>query len=98
MNKTTSLKCDDRSEPCILIEGPKWADAEFYGRWLVAAARANRFWLKALKNPIFEKRIERLTVVYILDFTIGATVMLSQLKRSHLLHDPPRRRGSGIGG
>ena len=73
---------DDRSEPCILIEGPIWADAKFYGRWLVAADRANQFWLKALKNPLFEKQVDRLTIGSMPDFGIGATVMLSRLEKN----------------
>jgi hypothetical protein len=76
------MMSDDQSEPCILIEGPRWADAEFYGRWLVAAGRANRFWLKALKNAIFEKQVNRLTIAFIPDFGIGATVMISRLEKN----------------
>jgi hypothetical protein len=81
---------DDQSEPCILIEGPRWADAEFYGRWLMAAGRANRFWLKALKNAIFEKQVNRLTIAFIPDFGIGATARTLPLNGS--LKPPTRPR------
>ena len=28
------------SNPCVLIEGPSWGDAGFYGLWLSAAGQA----------------------------------------------------------
>ena len=31
MNLKNSI---DESEPCVLVEGPAWADADFYGKWL----------------------------------------------------------------
>lgn len=81
MNKTVIVKCDDRSEPCVLIEGPMWADAKFYGRWLLAAAKAEALWKNAIAIPDFEKQVDRLTIVYLPDFNISATVMLSRLER-----------------
>jgi hypothetical protein len=66
---------DDMSEPCVLIEGPMWADVKFYGLWLLAAAKAEELWLRALKDPNFEKQIMRLLVVNLPDFSIGATVL-----------------------
>jgi hypothetical protein len=27
------------TEACILVEGPRWADAEFYGKWLLMATK-----------------------------------------------------------
>ena len=33
--------------PCILVEGPRWADTEFYGKWLLAAAKAHALSEKA---------------------------------------------------
>jgi hypothetical protein len=68
-------------EPYILVEGPKWGDAEFYGKWLLAAAKAEALWLKALKSPIFQKQVDRLTIVYLPNFSIAATVMISQLEK-----------------
>jgi hypothetical protein len=35
--------------PCILIEGPRWGGAKFYGRWLLAAAEAQRLFNEATK-------------------------------------------------
>jgi hypothetical protein len=79
MNLEHSIK---ESEPYILVEGPKWGDAEFYGKWLLAAAKAEALWKEALEDPIFEKQVEPLTIGEIPDFGMGATVMLSQLKKN----------------
>lgn len=68
--------------PHVLIEGPRWADAAFYGRWLLAAAKAQALWDEAMKDPDFKKQIEALTCIVIPDFGIGATVMLSQLEET----------------
>jgi len=68
------------SNPCILIEGPSWGNAEFYGKWLLAAAQAETFWKEALKDPVFEKQVERVSVVYMPDFGIAASMMLMQLE------------------
>jgi hypothetical protein len=70
------------TELCALVEGPKWADTKFYGNWLLAAAKANELWTEALENPRFSKRVDRLTIAYLPDFNIGATVMLSRLERN----------------
>lgn len=67
------------SDRYILVEGPKWGNAEFYGEWLRAAAKAEALWNKALEDPDFEKKVERLSVIHIPDFGISATVMLSWL-------------------
>jgi hypothetical protein len=51
----------DAREPYILIEGPRWGDAEFYANWLLAAARADRLCKTAIKNDAkFSKQIELL--------------------------------------
>jgi hypothetical protein len=79
MNLENSI---DKNEPCALVEGPKWANAEFYGKWLLAAAKADALWKKAIKDPAFEMQIDRLLVVYIPDFSISATVLLSRLEKN----------------
>jgi hypothetical protein len=33
-------KSVQKTEPYILIEGPRWGDAEFNGKWLLTAAKA----------------------------------------------------------
>src|SRR3954451_21238878 len=72
-----------RGEPCFLIEGPKWGDADFYGNWLRAAAYANVLWEEALKDSFFCKQIDRLTVLYIPDFGIAATWMIAKLDKDY---------------
>jgi len=68
------------SNPCVLIEGPSWGNAEFYGKWLLAAAQAETFWKEARKDSDFEKQVERVSVAYIPDFGIAASIMLMQLE------------------
>jgi len=71
----------NRTESCILVEGPRWADTTFYAKWLLAAAKTEALWKKALSDPVFKKQIERLLIAEIPDFNIGATVMLSRFKK-----------------
>jgi GAF domain-containing protein len=72
--KTKNFKCDR----CILVEGPRWGDAAFYGRWLMAASTANELLQDARKNDAeFRTAIETLEIVQCLDFGIMATVFLS---------------------
>jgi len=64
----------------VLIEGPEWGDAEFYGEWLLAAAKAESFWKEALEDHEFEKQVDRICICVIHDFGISATWMLMQLR------------------
>jgi hypothetical protein len=64
---------------CILVQGPRWGDALFYGEWLLAAAKAETFWKHALKDPHFKKQVEPVHVCYIPDFGIAATAMIVRL-------------------
>ena len=69
------------NDPCVLVKGPNWGDAEFCGKWLLAAAQAETFWKEACKDPEFEKQVER--VIYdfcIPDFGISALVMVMRLE------------------
>jgi hypothetical protein len=70
------------TERYALIEGPVWADTKFYGRWLLAASKANELWTEALNNRCFNKRVVSLLVTYIPDFNIAATVLLSRLEQN----------------
>ena len=72
----------DELEPCILVEGPRWADIKFYARWLLAVARADELWKKAIEDSVFKMQVDRLLVATIPDFGIGATVMLSRLEKN----------------
>ena len=71
-----------KNSPCILVEGPRWGDTAFYGKWLLAAAKANALWKKAIKDPRFKRQVDRLMVAYIAEFSIGATVLLSYLEKN----------------
>jgi hypothetical protein len=69
------------NEPHILVEGPQWADTEFYGNWLLAAAKADALWKKAISDPVFKEQVEQLTIVRNPDFNISACVLLSRLEK-----------------
>src|SRR5262245_18229825 len=72
--KTQNFRC----RPCILVEGPAWGDAEFYGHWLLGAAKANELLQDAKNNDAeFRTAIETLEMLQCLDFGIMATVFLS---------------------
>jgi len=70
------------ADPCILVEGPRWADAEFYGKWLLTAAKTQALWEKALKDSRFEKRIGLLTAIYIPQFDLSASLFLFRLEKN----------------
>jgi hypothetical protein len=64
----------------VLVEGPAWGDAQFYGEWLRAAAKAQVLWRTALEDQEFETQVERIRIVYEPDFGITATIMLMNLR------------------
>ena len=70
----------ERTDPYILVQGPAWGDAQFYGEWLLAAAKAEAFWKEAYADEDFKQQIDRVCTAYIPDFGIAATVMIMQLK------------------
>jgi hypothetical protein len=48
----------------VLIESPGWLDASFYGKWLLAAAEAQRLWREAVQSDCeFRSRIGRLELL-----------------------------------
>jgi hypothetical protein len=68
------------NKTAILVEGPAWGDAQFYGNWLLNAAKANELLKQARRDdPWFNKAVETLEVIYCLDFGISATVYLWKL-------------------
>ena len=77
-----SEDCEDRPQHYVLVEGPRWADAEFYGKWLLAAAKANALWQQSMKDPSFVKKVDRLMITSVPDFSITATVLLSWLEKN----------------
>jgi hypothetical protein len=70
------------NEPYILVEGPKWADAKFYGKWLLMASKAQALWENALKCPSFKKQMDLMTVLYIPDFELSASLFLFRLEKN----------------
>ena len=70
------------TEHCILVEGPKWADAEVYGKWLLMATKAEALWKEGLKDTSFESQIDLLTAVYRPQFDRSASLFLFRLKKN----------------
>jgi hypothetical protein len=60
----------------ILIEGPRWGDAEFLGKWLLAAARANELLTRVGEDVAFQ---EPMRASDIRDLGISAIVVLSKM-------------------
>jgi hypothetical protein len=71
---------DTDADNYVLIEGPSWGDAEFLGKWLVAAAEAEGFWREAYADPVFHKQVEHVCASYIPDFGISASLIVMGLK------------------
>jgi hypothetical protein len=65
--------------PRSYIERPSECDADFYGRWLIMAGQAERYWRELLSEPKFNRQVERLTCAYLPDFGIAATTLLSRI-------------------
>lgn len=70
-----------KNPPCILVEGPSSRDAAFYGRWLLAAAKANSLCEKAFEDDDFE-RFWIWMLGYTMDFGICATKLLARLREN----------------
>ena len=69
----------ERTDPYILVQGPAWGDAQFYGKWLLAAAEAEALWKDACADQDFKQQVDHVCDAYIPDFGIAATVMIMQL-------------------
>ncbi len=80
----TNLK-DSTSEhlPCVLVDGPSWGNMPLYGKWLIAAARANALWYRAINDHSFKKQVSRIIARHIPDFSIGAAVLVARLTESY---------------
>jgi hypothetical protein len=65
--------------PRSYIERQSECDADFYGRWLIMAGQAERYWRELLSEPKFNRQVERLTCAYLPDFGIAATTLLSRI-------------------
>jgi hypothetical protein len=80
---TTSPKVDEteNNELCILIEGPKWGDAVFYGRWLILSTRVDDLWKEmAAEDPSFRKLVDEVVSLPArVDFGLNASILLFKL-------------------
>ena len=68
------------TDPYVLIQGPAWGDARFYGEWLLGAGKAQAYWREAYTDLDFKKKIDRICLVYIPDFGIAASIMIMKLR------------------
>jgi hypothetical protein len=76
--RSRNLAKSEKNKTRILVEGPAWGDAEFYGNWLLAA-KANKLLQQAKSDdPNFRSAVETLEVLHCLDFGIMGTVFVSQ--------------------
>jgi hypothetical protein len=68
------------ADPYVLVEGPPFGDAEFYGKWLLAAAEAEALWRALFKDdPIFTEQVDILWLAEIPEFGMAASAMLMNL-------------------
>jgi hypothetical protein len=66
----------------VLIEGPAPGDAHFLGRWLLAAAEADRLLQEQYEqDPSFKLTISRLELVYAFAFSPAATKSIELLMK-----------------
>jgi hypothetical protein len=66
-------------EPCIFVEGPRRPSAEFYGKWLLGAAKADEVWKKVKEEPRYKNQIERVPNNYFPAFGMNAIRLVSLL-------------------
>lgn len=70
---------NSESDSCILVEGPSWGDAKFYGLWLLSAAKISKLLKQARRNDrAFHEAVDIIEAFRRLDFGIMATVFVSQ--------------------
>jgi hypothetical protein len=68
-----------QGEKRILVEGPAWGDAQFYGNWLLSAAKANELMLSLKKNDLqFQRAADAIEMISCLDFGIAASIFLGR--------------------
>jgi hypothetical protein len=79
MQSTDLSAGTEKSGTRILVEGPAWGDADFYGHWLLESARVQRLLEQAKRDdPVFRHAIDTLELLRLLDYGIMATVLVSQ--------------------
>src|SRR6516165_8032109 len=66
-----------------LVEGPAPGEAEFLGRWLLAAVDADKALEQQRKrNPQLKEQISRIEVIYIVSFSPAATRFVELLMKN----------------
>jgi hypothetical protein len=76
----TGRSAGNTEPPLILVEGPTWGDAEFYGQWLLKAAKANKLLQQAKsQDSSFCAAIDTIEIIRYLEFGIMGTVFVSML-------------------
>jgi hypothetical protein len=77
----------DISNRYVVVKGPPRGDAHFYGEWLLAAAKAESLWKRALRDQVFHNQVDRVLVSHFPDFEITAirTVMWVAENQSQFL-------------
>src|SRR5712671_6354773 len=66
----------------VLVEGPAPGDADFLGRWLLAAAEAEKLLQEQYEqDPSFKLTISRLELVYAFAFSPAATKSIELLMK-----------------
>jgi hypothetical protein len=69
---------------CALVEGPAWGDADFCGRWLLAAAKAYTLLSKArARDPDFGRIIFDLEFSRLFNYGIMSIVFLGAFTDKH---------------
>jgi hypothetical protein len=69
-------------DPWVLVEGPGPGDAEFLGRWLLAAVEADQALQEQFKrNTQLRDQISRLEVTYQIRFSSAATKFVELLMK-----------------
>ena len=69
---------------CVLVEGPAWGDADFCGRWLRAAAKADTLLSKArMRDPDFGMIISDLEFSRLFNYGIMSIVFLGAFTDKH---------------
>jgi hypothetical protein len=67
----------------VLIEGPGLGDAEFLGRWLLAAVEADRVLMDQFRtNPTLKQQISRIEIAYVFSFSPAATKCVELLMKN----------------
>jgi hypothetical protein len=70
------FRTETPDDPCVLIEGARLGDANFYGAWLLAAAKVEAMW----KTIQHEEQFLGLTCLAVPDLGAGAIEIMSSIK------------------